>query len=144
MTDYWSQKSAEGVLATEPVIGWAYAGDTSVAAWKGVRSYTTSAANKLLVMLATTRAGWGIALKTVGTAGLAVPVFLRGIIKLKSAGSTMDKAQYFDSSGELLDLADQACNESGSDTYTIYFSAKVARALQTLSDNDYGLYYFNP
>jgi len=143
LTDYWPQE--EGVISTEPKVGFFVAGDTSVVAYKGVRCYTSDTAGQITVMLATTRQGWGVALKTVGTAGDPVPVLLRGIVKIIAAGTIVrDLAVTFDAAGEVTPLADQAVNEAGSSTYTIYYSAKVGRALHSGSDNDEAVVLFNP
>ncbi len=142
MTDYWGTPNK--VISIAPLIEFGLSGSTDIVAYKGVRSYSTDTTGQLVVQLATTRTGWGIALETVATAGLPVSILLRGLIVLVSAGSTRNKAQYFDSAGEPIDLSDQAINEAGSATCTIYYSAKVAIALQTIADNSEGLYYFCP
>ena len=144
-TDYWPQE--EYAINTEPKIGFGIAGDTSCVAGYGVRCYTSDTSGQLTVMLATTRQGWGIALETVGTAGLAVPIVIRGLVKAVAGGAcTRDLAVAFDASGKVVALADQAVNESGSCTaITIYYSAKIGRALRSVSsDGDELLIYLNP
>ena len=133
-TDYWPQEEGEigGVCIK---IGFATAGAaSSVVAYKGVRCYTADTAGELKVMLATTRQGWGIALKTVATAGDPVPILVFGVVKaFAGAACTRDLACTFDSAGRLVLLSDQAVNESGSSSYTVYYSAKVARALRSVT-----------
>jgi hypothetical protein len=142
--DKWPQEEYE--ISLEPRIGFAVAGDTSCVAGLGVRCYTTDTNGQLTVMLATTRQGWGIALATVATAGLTFPIVLRGLVKVLAGGTyTRDLAVAFDSSGYVVALADQACNEAGSATYTVYYSAKIGRALMTgTQSGDEILIYLNP
>lgn len=134
MTDYWSEE--EGVISTAPIINWAESGDTSCVAYYGVKSYTSDTANKLMVMLASQNAGWGVALKTQGTANEPVPVLFRGLIKMVvgTGDSTRDYAQSFGSAGLLADMTA---------SYTTGPQAqKVAWALQSGSAADEILYYF--
>jgi hypothetical protein len=143
MTDYWTREVSYVSMA--PKVGWFITGDTSVVAYSGVRCYTSDMTDEVVVMLATTKQGWGMALETVATAGKAVSVLLFGIIKVTLGGTgTRDLALAFDSAGLLVVLADQAVNESAANSYTIYYGAKVARALRSGTTGDKILVLFNP
>jgi len=79
----------------------------------------------------------GIALKSVST-GDPCPVLIRGRVKVKAGGSTTrGKAVYgADSSKRVLQLTDQAVNEGGTATYTIYYNRKLGTALESASAAD--------
>jgi hypothetical protein len=79
----------------------------------------------------------GIALKSVST-GDPCPVLIRGRVKVKAGGSiTRGKAVYgADSSKRVLQLTDQAVNEGGTATYTIYYNRKLGTALESASAAD--------
>jgi len=79
----------------------------------------------------------GIAVKTV-VSGEQCPVLIRGRVKVKAGGAiTRGKAVYgADSSKRVLQLADQAVNEGGSGTYTIYYNRKLGTALATTTAAD--------
>lgn len=79
----------------------------------------------------------GIALKSVST-GDPCPVIIRGRVKVKAGGSiTRGKAVYgADSSKRVLQLTDQAVNEGGTATYTIYYNRKLGTALESASAAD--------
>ncbi|NWG10249.1 DUF2190 family protein [Candidatus Bathyarchaeota archaeon] len=79
----------------------------------------------------------GIAVKTVSS-GDQCPVLTRGRVKVKAGGAiTRGKAVYgADSSRRVLQLTDQAVNEGGTGTYTIYYNRKLGTALATTSAAD--------
>ncbi|MEM2119120.1 MAG: DUF2190 family protein [Candidatus Bathyarchaeia archaeon] len=79
----------------------------------------------------------GVALKTAAS-GEPVPVLTRGRVKVKVGGAvTRGKAVYGgDSSRRVLQLADQAVNEGGTGTYTIYYNRRLGTALQSASAAD--------
>jgi len=79
----------------------------------------------------------GIALKSVST-GDPCPVLICGRVKVKAGGSiTRGKAVYgADSSKRVLQLTDQAVNEGGTATYTIYYNRKLGTALESASAAD--------
>jgi len=79
----------------------------------------------------------GIALKSVA-AGDPCPVLVRGRVKVKVGGAvTRGNAVYgADSSRRILQLTDQAVNEGGSATYTIYYNRKLGWALESASAAD--------
>lgn len=134
LTDYFPKE--ELYINTEPIIGFAEAGDTSCVSGYGVRCYSSDTSDKLTVRLAAQNAGWGVALKTVGTANDPVPVLLRGIIKMVvgAGGSTRDFAQSFGAAGLLADMT------AG---YTTGPTAqKVAWALQSSAAAGEVLYLF--
>ncbi len=142
--DYWPQK--DGVISLNPVVGFFMTGDTSVVNGLGVQCYTSDTAGQVTIMLATAKQGWGIALATQATAGKTVPVCTRGFVKAIAGGTyTRNLAVAFDSAGKVVALADQAVNESGSSTYTIYYSAKIGRAMRSgTQSGDEILIYLNP
>jgi len=76
----------------------------------------------------------GIAMKTVADTK-PCPVLIRGRVKVKAGGAiTRGKAVYgADSSQRVLELTDQAVDESGSASYTIYYNRKLGTALETTS-----------
>jgi hypothetical protein len=76
----------------------------------------------------------GIAMKTVADTE-PCPVLIRGRVKVKAGGAiTRGKAVYgADSSQRVLELTDQAVDESGSASYTIYYNRKLGTALETTS-----------
>jgi hypothetical protein len=79
----------------------------------------------------------GIAVKTVAS-GDPCPVLIRGRVKVKVGGSiTRGKAVYgADSSKRILQLTDQAVNEGGTATYTVYYNRKLGTALESASTAD--------
>jgi len=114
MTDYWS--SEYGLIVDKPTIQFAIAGDTSVVAYTGVKSYGTDTDSQLVVCIATKNAGWGVSLKTVATTGDPCSILVRGIVKMTvgystmsgagtpGGGSTRNYAQSFGSAGLLADM----------------------------------------
>jgi len=79
----------------------------------------------------------GIAVKTA-SATAQCPVLIRGRVKVKAGGAiTRGKAVYgADSSKRVLELTDQAVNEAGSGTYTVYYNRRLGTALETTSTAD--------
>jgi len=73
----------------------------------------------------------GIAVKSV-TAGQMCPVLRRGRVKVTANGPiTRGKAVCSAASGKVTQLVDQAVNEGGSATYTIYYNRKLGTALES-------------
>ena len=79
----------------------------------------------------------GIAVKSA-TLAAQCPVLIRGRVKVKAGGAiTRGKAVYgADSSKRVLELTDQAVNEAGSGTYTVYYNRRLGTALETTSTAD--------
>jgi len=77
----------------------------------------------------------GVAMKAASGAGEYIPVCVRGIVKMKlgtvtgtlAAGSAVDS----DANGLPDAFADQAVNEGGTATYTIYYNRKAGVTLQS-------------
>jgi len=76
----------------------------------------------------------GIALKTVA-AGELCPVCVEGVVKVTAGGAiALGQAVYgADASKRVLALGDQAVNEGGTATYTIYYSRRLGFALQAFA-----------
>jgi hypothetical protein len=85
----------------------------------------------------------GIAVKSVSS-GEQCPVLIRGRVKVKAGGTiTRGKAVYgADSSKRVMQLTDQAVNEGGTGSYTIYYNRKLGTALATTSAADDLLFIF--
>jgi len=79
----------------------------------------------------------GIAVRSVAS-GDPCPVLIRGRVKVKAGGAiTRGRAVYgADSSKRVLQLTDQAVNEGGTGTYTIYYNRKLGTALATTTAAD--------
>jgi hypothetical protein len=79
----------------------------------------------------------GIAAKTIAS-GQPCPVIIRGRVKVKVGGAvTRGKAVYgADSTKRVLQLADQAVNEGGTGTYTIYYARRLGVAIESASAAD--------
>lgn len=79
----------------------------------------------------------GVAVKTVAL-GAQCPVLTSGRVKVKAgAAIALGKAVYgADSSKRVLVLADQAVNEGGSASYTIYYNRKLGTAVEAASAAD--------
>jgi len=78
----------------------------------------------------------GVALKDVES-GEAVPVCIHGVCKVKAgAAITRGKAVKSDASARAVELGDQAVDEGGTATYTIYYARKAGVALQSASAAD--------
>ena len=79
----------------------------------------------------------GIAVKAVA-AGEPCPVLIRGRVKVKVGGAiTRGKAVYgADSARRVLQLTDQAVNEGGSASYSIYYNRKLGTALASATAAD--------
>jgi hypothetical protein len=85
----------------------------------------------------------GVAVKSISS-GDQCPVLIRGRVKVKAGGViTRGKAVYgADASKRVLQLTDQAVDESGTGTYTIYYNLKLGTALATTSAADDLLFIF--
>jgi len=79
----------------------------------------------------------GIAAKSVAS-GDPCPVLVRGRVKVKTGGGiARGKAVYgADASNRVLQLTDQAVDEGGTSTYTIYYARKLGIALESASAAD--------
>ena len=79
----------------------------------------------------------GIAVKSAAL-GERCPVLVHGRVKVKAGGAiTRGKAVYgADASKRLLQLTDQAVNEGGSASYTVYYNRRLGTALETTSATD--------
>ena len=79
----------------------------------------------------------GIAVKDAA-AGKPCSVLTKGRVKVKAGGAiTRGKAVYgADASKRVLMLADQAVDEGGSATYTVYYNRKLGTALETATAAD--------
>ncbi len=79
----------------------------------------------------------GVAVKSAAQ-GEQCAVLTRGRVKVKAgAGITRGKAVYgADASRRVLMLSDQAVNEGGSATYTVYYNRGLGTALETTSAAD--------
>jgi hypothetical protein len=76
----------------------------------------------------------GIAVKGAAT-GEQCPVLISGRVKVKAGGVIVrGRAVYGgDSSKRVLEMTDQAVNESGSASYTVYYNRRLGTALETTS-----------
>ena len=79
----------------------------------------------------------GVAAKTVAS-GQPCPVLIRGRVKVKAGEAvTRGKAVYgADSSKRILELTDQAVDEGGTSTYTVYYDRKLGMALESAAAAD--------
>jgi hypothetical protein len=79
----------------------------------------------------------GIAVKSAAS-GEQCPVLTRGRVKVKAGDAiTRGKAVYgADASKRVVELTDQAVDESGSASYTIYYNRKLGTALETTTSAD--------
>jgi hypothetical protein len=79
----------------------------------------------------------GIAVKSAASSEQC-PVLTRGRVKVKAGDAiTRGKAVYgADASKRVLELTDQAVDESGSASYTIYYNRKLGTALETATAAD--------
>jgi len=102
-----------------------------------------SDATDLSVVAATDKANvLGTAMKAAAASGEYIPVCVRGIVKMKlgsavSGTLAAGTALRSDADGYADKLADQAVNEGGSATYTIYYNAKAGVSLQSGVAGDY-------
>ena len=72
----------------------------------------------------------GVALKDASS-DEKVSVCLHGVCKVKAGGAiTRGKAVKSDASGRAIEMSDQAVDEGGTATYTIYYGRKAGIALQ--------------
>jgi len=78
---------------------------------------------------------FGVAMKAASAAGEYIPVCVRGVVKMKLGTVTgtlvAGSAVLSNNAGLPEALADQAVNEAGSATYTIYYNAKAGVTLQS-------------
>lgn len=74
----------------------------------------------------------GVAVRSAAL-GEQCAVLVRGRVKVKAGGAiTRGKAVYgADASKRVLQLADQAINEGGSASYTVFYNRKLGTALET-------------
>jgi len=79
----------------------------------------------------------GIAVKTVSS-GEDCPVLIRGRVKVKAGGAIARGKAVMgaDASKRVLELTDQAVDEGGINTYTIYYNRKLGTALETTTAAD--------
>ncbi len=79
----------------------------------------------------------GIAVKGAAS-GEQCPVLTRGRVKVKAGDAiTRGKAIFgADASKRVLELTDQAVDESGSASYTVYYNRKLGTALETATAAD--------
>ncbi len=79
----------------------------------------------------------GIAVKGAAS-GEQCPVLIQGRVKVKAGGAiTRGKAVYgADASKRVLQMTDQAINEGGSASYTVYYNRKLGTALETVTVAD--------
>jgi hypothetical protein len=79
----------------------------------------------------------GVAVKDAAL-GAMCSVLVKGRVKVKAGGAiTRGKAVYgADVSKRILTLADQAVDEGGTATYTVYFNRKLGTALETTTAAD--------
>lgn len=79
----------------------------------------------------------GVAVKSAALAEQC-PVLISGRVKVKAGGAiTRGKAVYgADASKRILQLTDQAVNEGGSASYTVYYNRKLGTALETTAAAD--------
>jgi hypothetical protein len=85
----------------------------------------------------------GIATKTVAS-GEPCPVLIGGRVKVKAgAALSRGKAVYgSDSSNRVLELTDQAIDESGTSAYTVYYNRKLGTALESATAADDLIFIF--
>jgi hypothetical protein len=79
----------------------------------------------------------GVAVKSAAP-GEQCPVLTRGRVKVKAGGAiARGKAVYgADDSKRVLELTDQAVDENGAASYTVYYNRKLGTALQTTAAAD--------
>jgi len=79
----------------------------------------------------------GIAVKSVAQSERC-PILISGRVKVKAGGAiTRGKAVYgADASKRVVLMTDQAVNESGTGSYTIYYNRRLGTALETTSAAD--------
>jgi hypothetical protein len=79
----------------------------------------------------------GIAVKSAAQTDQC-PVLIRGRVKVKAGGAITRGRAVFgaDASKRVLELTDQAVNEAGSASYTVYYNRKLGTALETTSAAD--------
>jgi hypothetical protein len=78
----------------------------------------------------------GVAVKTVAL-GEMCPVLKRGRVKVTANGPiTRGAAVCSAANGKVTQLVDQAVNEGGSATYTVFYNRKLGTALETATADD--------
>jgi hypothetical protein len=79
----------------------------------------------------------GVAVKSAAS-GEQCPVLTRGRVKVKAGDAiTRGKAVFgADASKRVLELTDQAVDENGTATYTVYYNRKLGTALETTTAAD--------
>ena len=79
----------------------------------------------------------GIAVKTVASSEQC-PVLIYGRVKVKAGGAIARGKAVLgaDSSKRVLALTDQAVNEAGAGSYTVYYNRKLGTALETTTAAD--------
>ena len=78
----------------------------------------------------------GVALKDA-TNGEYVPVCIHGVCKVKTGGAiARGKAVKSDANARAIEMSDQAVNEGGTGTYTIYYARKAGITLQAAAAAD--------
>jgi len=137
LTDFVGANFDEGEMLGEGVVITCKAG---AAITKG-RFVKLSDATDMSVMTATATSNvLGVAMKAASAAGEYIPVCVRGDVKMKlgtvtgtlAAGSAVKS----NANGLPEALADQAVNEGGTATYTIYYNAKAGITLQSGQTGD--------
>ncbi|MEM3387778.1 MAG: DUF2190 family protein [Nitrososphaerales archaeon] len=69
--------------------------------------------------------------------GSMVPVAIAGIVKVEAGGTIVaGQAVCSDNNGKAVALGDQAVNEGGTATYTIYYAKRAGIALQSAEEGD--------
>jgi hypothetical protein len=91
----------------------------------------------------TTWFGFGIAVKAA-VGGEQVPILRRGRVKVVANGATTAAgvAVRNGGNGKVTELSDQAVNEGGAATFTVYMSRKLGKALQK-ADTDGDLIFID-
>lgn len=139
MTDYVGANFDAGEMIGDGVVITCKAGG---AITKGT-FVKLSDATDLGVVTATDKANvLGVAMKAASASGEYIPICVRGLVKMKlgsavSGTLAAGKALKSDADGLPDALADQAVNEAGSATYTIYYNAKAGIPLQSGQAGDY-------
>jgi len=132
MADYVGANFDEGEMLGEGIIITCKAGE---AITKG-RLVKLSDATDMSVVTATAKSNvLGVAMKAALAAGEYIPVCVRGEVKMKLGTVTgtlaAGSAVCSNANGLSEALADQAVNEGGTATYTIYYNAKAGITLQS-------------
>jgi predicted RecA/RadA family phage recombinase len=133
MTDLWSDAEIGEIIGDGTVYSFEAEGNIS----KGKCVYLSS--DMKVSQCSAEGDAIGIALRDVN-AGEFCPVCVRGVVKVTAYGAiTRGTAVQTHTNGDVKALADQAVDEGGTGTYTIYYARKLGFALQTFADGDTGL-----